>query len=121
MISPWMRSGNLEQFLSTRALSRAERYQLCTQIVEGVAYLHENRIVHGDLKASNVLMSDRNIPQLTDFGSSIIREHSLQFRSSGIEGRFTLRWVASEMLQDGKAKPTFNADIHSLGMTILVR
>ncbi|KAG8726876.1 hypothetical protein FRC11_014304, partial [Ceratobasidium sp. 423] len=116
MVSPWMQNGNLEQFLSTRALSRAERYQLCAQIIEGVAYLHENKIVHGDLKASNILVSDENIPHLTDFGSSIIREHSLQFRSSGVERPFTLRWVASEMLLDDKAKPTYSADVHSLGM-----
>ncbi|EUC57445.1 tyrosine kinase catalytic domain protein [Rhizoctonia solani AG-3 Rhs1AP] len=119
MVSPWMKHGNLEQFLSTRALSREERYRLCIQIVEGLAYLHESKIVHGDLKALNVLMSDENTPRLTDFGSSIVREHSLHFRSSGTERAFTVRWAAPEMLLDEKAKPAYSADIHSLGMTIL--
>ncbi|KDN33360.1 hypothetical protein RSAG8_13547, partial [Rhizoctonia solani AG-8 WAC10335] len=112
MVSPWMKHGNLEQFLSTRALSQEQRYHLCTQIVEGLAYLHENKIM-------NILMSDEGIPRLTDFGSSIIREHSLQFRSSGIGRAITARWTASEMLLDEKARPTYSTDIHSLGMTIL--
>ncbi|EUC55166.1 tyrosine kinase family catalytic domain protein [Rhizoctonia solani AG-3 Rhs1AP] len=119
MVSPWMHNGHLERLISRRDFPLEERYRLCIQIVEGVAYLHAKKIVHGDLNARNILMSSEGIPHLNDFGSSIIREHSLQFRSSGMERGFTMRWTAPELLLDGKAKPTYSGDIHSLGMTIL--
>ncbi|CAE6461831.1 unnamed protein product [Rhizoctonia solani] len=95
----------------------SERLQLCAQITSGVAYLHAENIVHGDLKAMNILMSDANIPCIVDFGCSIIKEHSLAFRSSDLVSNGTIRWTAPEILSEvNKGKPSHEADIYSLGM-----
>ncbi|CUA74220.1 hypothetical protein RSOLAG22IIIB_11061 [Rhizoctonia solani] len=72
MVSPWMVNGNLTWYL-TRYPS-ADRYNLCAQIADAIAFLRENAIVHGDIKGANILVSDDHIPKLTDFGNSAISE-----------------------------------------------
>jgi serine/threonine protein kinase len=40
---------------------------LLHQIVQGLVYLHDKRLLHGDLKASNVLLQDNGQAYLTNF------------------------------------------------------
>ena len=65
--------GSLDGFMRRGDLSLEERYDILTQILEGIAYLHSHGIIHRDLKPQNVLMvhhAGRYIPKITDFGIS---------------------------------------------------
>uniref|UniRef100_A0A7S3JUR6 Protein kinase domain-containing protein n=1 Tax=Aureoumbra lagunensis TaxID=44058 RepID=A0A7S3JUR6_9STRA len=55
------------------------RYAL--HVAKGLAYLHENRICHRDIKGGNILINDLGIAKLSDFGTSIIIADTTQ--SSG--------------------------------------
>jgi len=46
------------------------RFYLVMGIAEGLAYLHREKVVHGDMKPNNVLVDDRAKPVLCDFGRS---------------------------------------------------
>ena len=56
------------------AIPFADAVILMSQILAGVAYLHENDIVHRDLSPSNILLSRDGVPKVTDFGLSVLKQ-----------------------------------------------
>lgn len=46
------------------------RYGIIRGICEGLHYLHGKRILHLDLKPANILLDDRMVPKIADFGLS---------------------------------------------------
>ncbi|CUA73042.1 Serine/threonine-protein kinase B-raf [Rhizoctonia solani] len=118
MISPWMKNGSLPAYLSKTP--DINRYMISVQVSEGLAYLHANGIVHGDLKGMNILVSDEGAPVLTDFGNAVVSKRSLQFTTTTTKYCVSLRWTAPELLDsDQKSTCSREADIYALGMTIL--
>ncbi|KXN80584.1 Mitogen-activated protein kinase kinase kinase YODA, partial [Leucoagaricus sp. SymC.cos] len=67
-ISPWMARGNLSQYLSKHADS--PRSRLTIDVVSGLQYLHDANIIHGDLKGTNILVSQNGRAIITEFGKS---------------------------------------------------
>lgn len=52
-------------------LNWSTRFDICLGVVRGLAYLHEEsrlRIVHRDVKSSNILLDSNLIPKISDFG-----------------------------------------------------
>ncbi|KAJ7277826.1 kinase-like domain-containing protein [Mycena rebaudengoi] len=91
LISPFYERGNLGTYLNRQA--DVDRAQIVLGIVSGLAYLHSNQIVHGDLKPSNILIDDQGVACITDFGlSKIIDENGFTTSSVGTE-----RYMAPEL------------------------
>lgn len=43
------------------------------QILQGLVYLHSERVIHRDIKGGNILIDDRGVVKLCDFGASKVR------------------------------------------------
>lgn len=48
------------------------------QILQGLVYLHSERVIHRDIKGGNILIDDRGVVKLCDFGASKVRGRSEQ-------------------------------------------
>jgi serine/threonine protein kinase len=80
----------------------------------GLEYLHQNDIVHGDLKCNQILVTGEGVAKLTDFGFSFVLSESKPQGSGG-----ATRWRAPECLDYKGQMPTFESDIYSFGMCVV--
>ncbi|CUA69416.1 WD repeat and SOCS box-containing protein 1 [Rhizoctonia solani] len=124
-VSPWMAYGNLGEYVSGRP--DTDRYALCVQVATGLSHLHKEGMVHGDLRATNVLVSKDGILKLGNFDQSILAESTMVLSNATNLTEGTLRWMAPELLMgkdpddesDQPVKRDKRTDVYALGMTFL--
>lgn len=61
---------SLEDHYRQHRVSNKEIKNIALQVAEGLVYLHENGIVHRDIKAANLMITKDNIIKIIDFGQS---------------------------------------------------
>ncbi|KAF8007042.1 hypothetical protein BT93_K1139 [Corymbia citriodora subsp. variegata] len=94
------------------------RHKICVGIARGLAYLHEEsrlKIVHRDIKATNVLLDKDLNPKISDFGLAKLDEDDKTHISTKIAG--TYGYMAPEYAMHGYL--TDKADIYSFGVVAL--
>ena len=119
LITQLMERGSLYRVLhdatahAVRPSSTAEKLRLALDISEGLAYLHNNRVIHRDMKSGNVLVDEHGRAKIADFGLAAINDHTKSY-VSGVVG--TYAWAAPEVMNDEKMST--KADIYSLGVIL---
>ncbi|KZV45825.1 putative leucine-rich repeat receptor-like serine/threonine-protein kinase [Dorcoceras hygrometricum] len=120
------------EFLENNSLARAlfgreehrlkldwpTRHKICIGIARGLAYLHEEsrlKIVHRDIKATNVLLDKNLNPKISDFGLAKLDEEDNTHISTRIAGTFG--YMAPEYAMRGYL--TDKADVYSFGIVLL--
>ncbi|KXN92514.1 Serine/threonine-protein kinase HT1 [Leucoagaricus sp. SymC.cos] len=108
LVSLFMKHGNLRDYASR--LPQKSRLPLILDVVNGLCYLHDLGVVHGDLKGENVLISNEGHGLITDFGTSHINTTTA---ATGSLSLTTLCFSASETVL-GNRTLTKKFDIWSL-------
>ncbi|HVA48993.1 MAG TPA: serine/threonine-protein kinase [Pirellulales bacterium] len=98
--------------------SYARLLSLYLQVLDGVRYLHDLGMSHGDIKPQNVLIAgDR--AKVTDFGSSVLPEDMYaRTRENGGTILYSAPEVAGITLRGKNKEQVFKADIYSLGVLL---
>eukprot|EP01018_Ginkgo_biloba_P030398 Gb_19701 [translate_table: standard] len=94
------------------------RYNICIGTARGLAYLHEEsriRIVHRDIKASNILLDEDLNPKIADFGLAKLYDEKKTHISTRVAG--TVGYLAPEYAMRGHL--TEKADVFSFGVVAL--
>lgn len=99
-------------------LDWSTRHKICVGIAKGLAYLHEEsmlKIVHRDIKATNVLLDVDLNAKISDFGLAKLDEKGNTHISTRIAG--TIGYMAPEYATRGYL--TEKADVYSFGIVTL--
>lgn len=100
----------LELHKRRKAVTEAEARYYMTHLVKGVHYLHNNRVIHRDLKLGNILLNDEMEVKIGDFGLATKIEFDGE-RKKTLCG--TPNYIAPEVLC--KKGHSYEVDIWSLG------
>ncbi|KAF8527090.1 kinase-like domain-containing protein [Gautieria morchelliformis] len=131
MISPWAQHGNSLQYL--QAYPTANCRKLLWQTSDALKYLHSGTeippIVHGDIKAENILISDSGDALLADFGLARLVDKIAALTATTTTFGGSVRFMAPELLlppntesdRDGgkEVVRTTRSDVYAFGCLIL--
>ncbi|GMJ05640.1 serine/threonine/tyrosine kinase 46 [Hibiscus trionum] len=86
--------------------------KVAIDVSKGMNYLHQNNIIHRDLKAANLLMDENEVVKVADFGVARVKSQSgVMTAETG-----TYRWMAPEVIEH---KPyDHKADVFSFGIML---
>ncbi|KAH8806926.1 kinase-like protein, partial [Flagelloscypha sp. PMI_526] len=127
IVMPYMRHGNAKDYILDHP--EFNRPQMLLHVARGLAYLHRESVIHGDIKApisfslwTNILIDNGFNAVLADFGLSQLKtDVSTRVRSKltvdGSTANFgSYYWMAPERLTGGQM--LFASDLYSFGMTM---
>uniref|UniRef100_M4CM82 Protein kinase domain-containing protein n=1 Tax=Brassica campestris TaxID=3711 RepID=M4CM82_BRACM len=120
LLYDYLPGGSLDQALHERGeqLDWDSRVNIIIGAAKGVAYLHHDcspRIIHRDIKSSNILLDGNLEARVSDFGLAKLLEDEESHITTIVAGTFG--YLAPEYMQSGRA--TEKTDVYSFGVLIL--
>ncbi|CAI9087439.1 OLC1v1021507C1 [Oldenlandia corymbosa var. corymbosa] len=122
LVYDYMENGSLDQRIvhhnDSELLSCEDRIRILKDVASALFYLHEgweSKVLHRDVKASNVLLDKDMNARLGDFGLARMHDHDQMAATTRVVG--TVGYMAPELVKNGRAST--QTDVFSFGILIL--
>ncbi|KAI3414120.1 hypothetical protein GPALN_011582 [Globodera pallida] len=125
IVMEYCEQGSLFEYLRRNPhISKSMFINCCSQIAEGMCYLHSLKIVHRDLKSPNILIDNNNTVKICDFGSLYSWDQRLNSHTHNPQGMAsvvmsvcgTSQWMSPEMLTNKPCNE--RVDVWSYGVVV---
>ncbi|XP_044490065.1 serine/threonine-protein kinase STY46-like isoform X4 [Mangifera indica] len=114
IVTEFMSGGSVYDYLHKQkgVFKLPSLIKVAIDVSKGMNYLHQNNIIHRDLKAANLLMDENEVVKVADFGVARVKAQSgVMTAETG-----TYRWMAPEVIEH---KPyDHKADVFSFGIVL---
>jgi hypothetical protein len=122
LVYDYMENGSLDKWVfecdDMKMLSCEDRIRILKDVASAVLYLHEGwdaKVLHRDIKASNVLLDKDMNGRLGDFGLARMHDHGQVPNTTRVVG--TVGYLAPEVIRSGRASA--QTDVFGFGVLIL--
>ena len=121
LVTQLMHNGNLSQFLASHWLSPFAKVRIAHDIAAGMAFLHAHRLVHRNLKPTNILVASRDVRspvlcKICDFGASRFVSDE-QAAATMTSTALTPLYTAPEMMVE-HGRYSMASDVFSYGIIL---
>lgn len=89
--------------------------RLGAALADALAHVHAHRFIHRDVKPSNILLDDDDVPRLADFGLARLADGARLTRADQVVG--TAAYLAPEQVRGEEITPA--VDVYALGLVLL--
>ncbi|KAK4284889.1 hypothetical protein QN277_001661 [Acacia crassicarpa] len=114
IVTEFMSGGSVYDFLHKQkgVFKFPSLLRVAIDVSKGMNYLHQNNIIHRDLKAANLLMDENHVVKVADFGVARVKDQSgVMTAETG-----TYRWMAPEVIEHKRYDQ--KADVFSFGVVL---
>ncbi|KAK2656908.1 hypothetical protein Ddye_009960 [Dipteronia dyeriana] len=114
IVTEFMARGSVYDFLHKEkgVFKLPSLLKVAIDVSKGMNYLHQNNIIHRDLKTANLLMDENEVVKVADFGVARVQAHSgVMTAETG-----TYRWMAPEVIEHNPYD--HKADVFSFGIVL---